>query len=98
MDYSFDADIKAKHLYELLLSGKKGQMMTLSAFSKLAKIFNSLKRTRIELLFKRVVKSGNMPLDSFFVAIEQLATTELSSGYEDVVNHALLNFNPDIFL
>ena len=67
----FQADIKALHLYEALLGFKKGQSaMTLSAFSKLTKAFGSqLQRTRIELLFRRVVRSGNMNLSTFFIAL-----------------------------
>jgi len=72
--------------------------MTLSAFSKLAKAFSQLQRTRFELLFKRVVKSGNMSLDSFFVAMQELATTELAGEYEDIVDQALQHFSPDLSL
>ena len=67
----FQADIKALHLYEALLGFKKGQgAMTLSAFSKLTKAFGSqLQRTRIELLFRRVVRQGNMDLSTFYMAL-----------------------------
>eukprot|EP00353_Schmidingerella_taraikaensis_P016768 CAMPEP_0185624068 /NCGR_PEP_ID=MMETSP0436-20130131/60337_1 /TAXON_ID=626734 ORGANISM="Favella taraikaensis, Strain Fe Narragansett Bay" /NCGR_SAMPLE_ID=MMETSP0436 /ASSEMBLY_ACC=CAM_ASM_000390 /LENGTH=149 /DNA_ID=CAMNT_0028266399 /DNA_START=1011 /DNA_END=1457 /DNA_ORIENTATION=+ len=82
-------DIKAKHLYELLLVGKKAQLMTISAFSKLCKCFKTQSRTKLELLFKRIVPSGNMSLENFFTALQQLAETVLGTDYESTVDQAL---------
>lgn len=65
-------------MYEVLLGGKKGTLLTLSAFSKLSKAFSGVDRTRIELVFKSIVKSGNMDLDNFFIALEHLAQSELN--------------------
>ena len=39
IDQSYLVDIKAKRLFEVLLAGKKGALMTLSAFGKLSKCF-----------------------------------------------------------
>ena len=68
-EYEYLADIKAKYLYEILLGTKKGELMTLGAFAKLGKCFKTLNRTRLELLFRRVVSAGKMDLDSFFVVL-----------------------------
>lgn len=41
-EIDFMVDSKAKHLFEVLLGGKKGQPMTMTGFSKLAKAFSGL--------------------------------------------------------
>ena len=90
--YEYLADIKAKHLYELLLVYKKGQLMSMTAFTKLSKCFTTLNKTRLELLFRRVVPNGNMDLDKFFVAVQHLAEELGCCGYEETVDQALNHF------
>ena len=91
---AFAVDFKAKFLFELLLGNKKGQLMTISAFSKLSKAFSNLQRTRIELLYKRVMPTGNMDLDSYFTALQLLAESEVGCDYSTLVNQALSHFAP----
>jgi len=50
---------------------------------------------RIELLYRKVVSSGNMDLDSFFVALKLLAESEVQCEYSSLVDQALAHFAPD---
>jgi len=74
----FDSFIRLKQLFDKMV-GKKDGNMSLTGFSKLAKIKPLAKvipKPSIEILYKRIVKNagvGSMDLEHFFEALEELA-------------------------
>ena len=76
--------------------------MTLSAFSKLAKIKvlqKKIMRTQIDILYKKITQSGvegTMSLELFFTALEEMANQIFPNevdNFDSLVNTILENFN-----
>lgn len=74
---------KAKFIYEMLQGRKGTSTMSQTGFNKLAKIGplkSKIQRVQLDLLYRRVLVTNNsqlMDLNTFFDAMEELATTLL---------------------
>lgn len=81
----------AKDIYSRLLAGKLQSNMTLSGFCKLAKVSGlGYQKVQLELLHKKLTKSGAMDMSVFFDALQEIGQSVFKGDREAFAKVVLL--------